>query len=236
MAGLKSLRVMACVVVLVTACGKQPVVLRDEDRRMLPTSGPLHPLYHVSPRFVVVTEGQDVGGFLGGLLFGLLFLPLAAMMDSASPELDKAYQLEDPVRRIHERVLADVVKAWQLPDVREPETTSGWIDPKSLQQRFRQGIVFEMGTVSWGLWYTSWSRFHLDYQAQGRLVRLADGQELWFERCVINKEDKDHDPKLDGFKADNGALIKAKLQEAEDACVKEFQTKLTGPVQTVQSP
>jgi len=224
----RGILILTLVASLLSACAPSPIKFAPEQRNQIKNHPRLTVAYLAPPRFHVNTKGKAVGGFMGGFLFGLLFLPAAVAMDSSDGDLQSAYHLDDPTNEIEAQLVTILTQQLQLTDIRPAQPVDFWDSPAGLRQRFEKGISLEVQTISWGLDYTSWSRLHFKLVARVRLVSLDDETVLWLDSCRVNQENDDRDSTLEEYKANNGALIKAKLREATHACIAQLSDKLYG--------
>jgi len=220
--------IVTLVASLLSACAPSPIKITPEQRNQFKNHPPLTVAYFALPPFRVYTKGEAIGGFMGGFLFGLLFLPSAVAINSSDDDLQSTYQLNDPTKEIESQLVTSFTQQLQLTDIRPAQPVDVWDSPARLRQRFEKGMSLEVQTLSWGLDYTSWSRFHVKLIARVRLVNLDDETVLWSNGCTVNQENDDTDPTLEQFKANNGALIKVKLQEATHTCITQLSDKLFG--------
>jgi hypothetical protein len=190
---------------LLAACAGQHTKLTDDHRKTL-TEQPVHAI-HVEPLgFMVESTGYSVAA--------VLFTPLVVAGQAAEgSDLRTVLGLEDPVLRVKERVLAAFEERYRLPSVARVAQPSGRLSADT-QYKALSGVLLEVRTTKWGI-----DNNRAKYAAGVRVVRLADSVTLWDAACNEVVADKDKpSPAREALRADNGALLKAKLNQAADAC------------------
>ena len=151
--------------------------------------------------FVLASAGKIAAGSLFGMVGGAV---AGASMQRAGEELISTYAVPDPA------------------------------DDSAAVLRTKFGgdaAVLDTQTANWQLLYypSDWGHHYLYYAARARLLRLRDGKVLWQNYCVRQLRDpKESRRKVDDYRADNGALLKQKAQEAADGCAEELIAHLQG--------
>lgn len=200
---------IAASLVFVVGCAGQSVKLSDEHRRTL-TTEKVHAV-HVEPTgFRVESTGYSVAG--------VLFTPLVAVGASFEGlNLRETLSLEDPIVLVQERLLAALEGQYRLPNViRVAQPAARFAG--DTQYKSLNGVVLEVRTTKWGI-----DNNRAKYAAGARVLRLSDGAMLWDAICDDVTADKDKpSPEIDALRADNGALLKAKLNQAAEACADQL--------------
>jgi hypothetical protein len=123
------------------------------------------------------------------------------------------------------------------PKARADLTALGRADLATLRQAAGTGIVLALRTWSQLVWaWPPWSRYAVEYAAEARLLDVGGGRALWAGRCLIEGRKVGGSTSWDDLRADDGALLEAKLNEAADACAAALGDALTaahpGPAAT----
>jgi hypothetical protein len=104
------------------------------------------------------------------------------------------------------------------PKARADLTALGRADLATLRQAAGTGIVLALRTWSQLVWaWPPWSRYAVEYAAEARLLDVGGGRALWAGRCLIEGRKVGGSTSWDDLRADDGALLEAKLNEAADA-------------------
>ena len=145
---------------------------------------------------------------------------------SAGKQLIKDYSLEDPSPRVKEGFISAIESRLGFKSTRSIKETLSTEDLGELKEKFGNMIVIDFLTSQWvfsdrGAFS---GEYRLSYSARSRLVRLEDSKVLWQGVCQLFRSV----PSLEELKADNGALLKEKLNEAADICVSQLVAQLAG--------
>jgi hypothetical protein len=175
---------------------------------------------HEPAPFVLASAGKIAAGSLFGMIGGAV---AGASMQKAGEELIATYAVPDPAIAVREKLAAALAEQFNLqstPDTAPSDMTA------HLQTKFgRDAAVLDTHTANWQLIYypSDWTHHYLLYAARARLVRLRDGKVLWQNYCVRQLRDpKESRRKVDDYRADDGALLKQRAQEAADGCAAEL--------------
>lgn len=193
---------------LLAGCAGQRTRLSEEHHKTL-TTEPVHAVHSVATAgFMVQSTGYTTAG--------VLFSPLVVLAQAAEgASMISELGLEDPVVRVKERVLVALEGSYKIPNVIRVAQPVNRLasDTKSMS-----GLLFEVRTIKWGI-----DNNRVKYAAGVRVVRLADNVTLWDAVCNDAIVDKDKpSPTADALRADKGALLKAKLNQAADACADQL--------------
>lgn len=176
--------------------------------------------YEPAP-FVLASAGKIAAGSLFGMIGGAV---AGASMQKAGEELITTYAVPDPAIAVREQLSAALSEQFNLQAT--PDTPPATDMTAHLQTKFgKEGAVLDTHTVNWQLLYypSDWSHHFLYYAARARLVRLRDGKVLWQNYCVRQLRDpKESRNQVDDYRANDGALLKQKAQEAADGCAAEL--------------
>jgi hypothetical protein len=148
------------------------------------------------------------------------------MFEAAGDKMTKEYGLADPAAVVQERFVAALGQDPGISNIQGVEETPGTDDMAELRRVAGQGLVFDFKTTQWMLYYypTDWSHYRIAYSARGRLVRLADSTVMWQGTCEVIGQAPASSPTMDALTANNGALLKAKINEAAEACAQQLIT------------
>lgn len=191
---------------LLAACAGNHTRLTEDHRKTL-TEQTVHAV-HVEPAgFLVESTGYSVAAMLIGPL-------VVAGQAAEGSDLRTGLALQDPVIRVKERVLAALDERYRLPNVVRVAQPASRFAVDTTQYKALSGVVFEVRTTTWGI-----DNNRAKYAAGVRVLRLADHVVLWDAVCndVIADKDKPS-PEREALRADKGALLQAKLNQAADAC------------------
>lgn len=192
---------------LLAGCAGQRVKMSEDHRKTL-TEQPVHAVHFVAKGgFMVESTGYSVAGAL---------MPLVAIGQAAEGmSMMSEFELQDPVLRVKERVLGALEQQYRIPNVirvAEP------LDQLTYNYNALSGVVFEVRTTKWGI-----DNNRAKYAAGIRVIRLADRVAIWDAVCDNVVADKDKpSPSSERLRADKGALLKTKLNQAADACAEQL--------------
>lgn len=195
---------------LLAGCAGQHTKLGNEDRAALATQ-PLHAVDYGPMGFHLESSGYTAAA--------VIFSPLVVVGQMAEGrELQEDLKLQDPVGRVKDRLVRGLQANFNITDVRAVTERPAQNNPESLRKAFGSGIVLEVNTRKWGI-----DNNRAKYSAQARLTRLPDATVLWEAACNEVVADKDKpSPSRDALRANGGELLKAKLNEAADACADQL--------------
>jgi hypothetical protein len=200
------------------------VELAAADRSLVRGAPTVHAV-HGKASFSVRTPGGALAG--GGGALGALVSEQVA--ESGGESMRGRVPIADPAVRVGERlgsVLEHKLGAPRIQVVPEPVLADG---AKVLAARFGPGLVLALQTEQWMLFYypTDWSHDRVSYSASARLLDAADGRVLWQSACEFVGSDPATSPTLEELEANDGALLRVKLDEAADACARQLEARLS---------
>jgi len=199
----------ALAVALLAGCAGQNVRFSEDNRKLL-TTQPVHAVHLQPLGFVVESTGRTVAAvFLGPLL--------AVAYAAEGGELHSGLGLEDPALRVKERLLSALEKEYRIPHLTRVAQPGARFGAEPVYAEL-SGVIFEVRTTHWGI-----DNNRAKYSAGVRVLRLPDGETIWDAACeqVIAGKDKPS-PTIDELRADNGALLKANLNDAADLCADQL--------------
>lgn len=223
--------------------GLKQIRMTPEGWNYLKTQSEIQAAHYPSASLTVMTPGKGilqgwpaaVGGMaglgatpleLGGAaLMGLgLEIYGESLSRSSGAQMIKDYSLEDPILAVKEQFILYLVfnsDSKNIRFVQEPLRSDNINDLKKISG---DGMVIDFKTIHIGLSYflTYWGRYRIDYLVRARLIHLEDSKILWQGVCSYVGKDPKNSPTMDELAADNGALLKAKINEATDICAKEL--------------
>ncbi len=210
-------RAAAASIALLAGCAGQQTHLAREDLASLSSQREIHAVHHRPIGPVIQSSGYTAATMLVGP-----FISAGAAFAEAS-ELQSKLGLEDPLVQVKHRLAAALQTELKLANVRMVEEPILAEDVELLKEKFRSGVVLDVATAQWGI-----DNNRVKYMGRARLVRLADRQVIWDGTCkIVIGEDKPS-PTREALVANDGALLKANLREAGDACADQLARWMTG--------
>lgn len=159
-----------------------------------------------------------------GSLFGIIGAVTSVnSMQKAGQEMIAAYAVADPSITVRESLETALVSEFGVKTSRDSAPATD--DINVLKSRFGGATVLDTKTTSWRLSYYpgDWSHHFLIYSVRARLLRLSDGQVLWEGHCLRKlTDDKGNRRTVEQYRANNGELLKLKMQEAGGGCSNEL--------------
>lgn len=140
------------------------------------------------------------------------------------------YALEDPALRLQSRFLSSLEKELGIKDIRIFQKSPSGESIDELKGMIGKGMVLDFKTTQWMLFYypTDWSHYRIAYAARGRLVRLEEPKIIWQGTCEFIGQDPKTSPTMAELVANNGALLKQRINEAADACAEQLWSHFLG--------
>lgn len=219
MSGGRRLRCAALAWVTLLASGCVSVVLVDRSELdRLKNEPPIAVVRYRAPDFFVrIPEGSYP--FVGGYVY------LATAKDAGNKMVGE-YGLTDPSLRIRDRLLSTLagdldLKSFDVvPDPLESDSLG------SIRARFPNRLVLDLKTDFWTLHGSVLSsRRRLVSLVRARLIRTAGDKVVWEGWCGAG-QDESASRSFAEFTADNGALLRARLDEVADACTELLRAQL----------
>jgi hypothetical protein len=209
-----------------TGCSPALIPMEKEEMARLKSEPKIHVVMYQPARFNYSTAGDGFAvGVVGALTGGLGGAAYGLAMEARADAFVRKYSLEDPAGRARETFigsLADQIDVARFIPAQDILAEDG---VEALQKKFGAGVVLDFQTKIWGLMPAgpfSVSNYQVPYAVRSRLLRLSDGRVLWQGYCRRTGSDSDSRATWDEFTANSGALLKKKLGEAAEACVKEL--------------
>lgn len=225
----KTTKGLLLVALFLFLAGCAPALIRPdkEELRRLGEQAGLQVVRFPPSSFSVRTPGKAMVGGGGGALGAVLSLGL---YESAGDKMAKEYALEDPAVRLQSRFLTSLEKATGSKESTIVQKPPSGESLEELKRTFGTGMVLDFKTTQWLLFYypTDWSHYRIAYSARGRLVRLDEPKIIWQGTCEIIGQDPKTSPTLEELVANNGALLKQKINEAADACAEQLWDHFQG--------
>jgi len=172
---------------------------------------------------------------IGAIIHGVADAAVSADSASIGKEFAHDRTLNDPTLRITERVLSGLESGSRAVTVRraEPAVRAG-TDLEALRKDVGPAVVLDFETLSWGIHVhpDDGNAYVVDLSARSRVLRLADASVLWTGVCHAPWGDgRRPTPTLGQLTAEGGALLRRRLDEAEDACADNLLAALLGQAQ-----
>lgn len=217
------------VLLLVSGCAPAMIAVDPGERLRLREQAEVRAIHYPPPSFFLVTKGMDRAGLFFGALGAVGAMSAAR---SAGEKLREAYSLQDPIIRVRDRFLSDLKPDLDLGTVGIVESPLDTDAPRTLRERFGDAVLFDFKTVGWGLGYhrEDSSRYGVMHNVRARLIRLQGTKVLWQAQVLCSSLQKEAaaNPTLGELKADEGAMLKAKLDEAADQCARYLAAHFLG--------
>lgn len=195
-------------------CGPKRIEMSSQGHRLLKSENNTWVVYHNPPAFAVMTTGKAMFGAIGG-----------AAMVSAGNKMRQKYGLIDPTIKVKENFKTKFENRLSLKSLRVENEPLSKDSIEDLRKKFRSGLVLDFKTHVWSFGYyaADWKHYRLSYSVRARLIELRNSKLVWQGICnVFENEPKGERPTLKELKADEGALIKAKLADAAQYCTEDL--------------
>jgi hypothetical protein len=209
-----------------SGCAPALIQPDKEELSRLSNQADFHVVHYPPSSFSVRTPGKAmIGG--GGALGAMLSLGL---YESAGDKMASEYTLKDPALRLQSQFLPSLEKDSGIKNIRIAQEPPSGESIEELRRTFGKGMVLDFKTTQWLLFYypTDWSHYRIAYSARGRLVRLEEPKIIWQGTCEVIGQDPKTSPTMDELVANNGALLKQKINEAADACAEQLWNHFQG--------
>lgn len=197
------------------ACAGQPMKLTQDDLRSFSAQPQIYAVHHSPARIFWI---ESTGYSASGAFFPSLFVVGAQMQESVT--LQKELGLADPAPRVKDRLVNRFQQHYGLKSIRvvsEPPKSDA---VETLKELFQTGAVLDIRTTAWGI-----DNNRAKYSARIRLVQLSDSAVIWEAHChpfIVDKSGPS--PTRESLVANQGELLKAKLDAAADGCVEQLWT------------
>lgn len=216
-----------------------PPPLASEHMAQLASGSDVTVVHYPTPPFRRV-HPQTAAGWSAIPLLGLVAGPVAEAA-SAQRGLEVGEQvrvqlgLDDPVKRVHERLVAGLASTPRfrlLPTA--PARFLSHDAPSELRATLGSGLVLDFRTISWGIVAATkflpgtTHQYQAFYGVRVRVVRLPDSGVVWQAGCTSVGRNPKGKWTHEELTADDGRLLKSKLNEAADACADQLVAQLTG--------
>lgn len=203
-------------------------------------------IHYPSPGFIA--GGEDTRSWMAGAgaIFGAAGAAVGAIGDlavahyKASADADaKSVLTQQPIRnpalQIKEKFLVNPKMRAQLPHMRslsEPQEPFSDEELVQMREAMGNGLTLDFDTIRWGF-RSSDSGHQLQYKLRTRLVDLGKTQILWEGSCHLYGRSI---RSLVEWSANNGAALKAGIDEITDLCVEEIIGQLLTTSTSVGTP
>ena len=216
-----------------------PPILGPGERAAAVLESDVAVVYYPTPPFREVHPASGTGwpmSPLGSLFQSAMHRATSARLSAELGERIRVrYRLGDPMGRVRQAVLERLAIQLGTPSLRStPERFLSTDQVADLKATFVSGIVLDFGTVGWGLValpkampFTA-EHYEVAYLVRMRLVRLGDSRILWQATCGSVRRSVQENWTMEQLTADDGALLKAKLNQAADECAAELLAQFIG--------
>ncbi len=200
-------------------CATAPTHLSDKDSSSL-TGGKLTVVQYEPDFFLPMTNTKGMFAVVG----------VAAAIGEGK-KLVKEMQLVDPASTIKTALSQSLAEHYVMDDITViPQIKDYENDPKAVSAMAgNHGFVLDVRTFGWGtMYYPFKTQYKVNYIAQARLINARQGRLISAESCTINDKYSKQAPTYDQLMANNGALLKTKLNQAAQECIRQFNAKMVG--------
>jgi len=183
-------------------------------------------VYYRAPDFIVaIPEASSL--FVGGPIY-------MATAKSAGERMIRKYELQDPTLRVRDSLISALaaelnVKSFEVaPEPLENDNLD------TISARFPKRLVLDFKTALWTLMTSEplSDKRRLFYEVRARLLRTEDGTLVSRAHCMYRARPMPEG--WDDLTANGGALLKARLEQAADACAARLRSQmLTGDKETL---
>ncbi len=176
--------------------------------------------------FVLASAGKVAAGSLFGIVGGAV---AANSMTKAGQEMIATLGVTDPAVDVRDRLAKKLESDFGLASKVETAPASDALP--ELKKAFTDGAVLDTRTMGWQLIYYpgDWGHHYLIYGGRARLLRMSDGKVLWEGKCFRKLPDeKTNRHTVDDYRANNGELLKERVQQATNGCADELIAHLSG--------
>lgn len=219
----KLIRILLVPVIFLLMYGCTPTLIKMEQEELIHLKDqPDIQAVHYPPQ-------NSFEFFRSGLTGGGVLLTL---IDAArGSKMAKDYSLTDPILKVKDRFLSSLDGHAGFKNIRSIQEPHESDDLEEVKRTFGTGVVIDFKTYAWGLSESASAlmifreRYYVTYWARTRMIRLADSKIIWQGFCKIEGQDQ---KALGEFTANNGELLKVKLNEAADACAEQLLAQFFG--------
>lgn len=204
--------ILASTLLMLGACAGQHTRLSPEDRRSL-SEGPK--IYAIQHKTQMAFSYESTGYAIAGSLI----TPLVAIAQATEGmALASDLKLEDPGLRVRDRLIRTLQEELKVTAVEIVPEAPKSDEPTTMLKAYPGSAVLDVRTTKWGI-----DNNRAIYEARARLLRTSRVSDiLWKANCSFTADKDKPAPATEELKANGGALLKAKLQEAADGCAAQL--------------
>lgn len=227
-----------CLLVLFVsaACSPARVTLTKAELSRLRSETKIPVVIHAPEPFSFVSAEDNfrtalavgaVGALTGGLGGVLVGMHAESRARSQGEELARANTLEDPALKVRDGFLSALVNQFNMTNLVPLDETFATDDPKSMGEKLAAGIVLDFKTSDWRLIPAgSDAHYRVVYRVRSRFFRTSDQKVVWQGYCRYDP-DGTH-ATLPELTARSGVLLRAKMDEAAEACAATLLVQFLG--------
>ncbi|GEM_PF-1244953 len=193
---------------------------------------------HMAHLTVLIGAGFGLGfsnvddAVLYGSTFPIVFVTsniVEAFDKAAGNKMISEYFLDDPTLMVKERFISSLETDLALGSIHHKKEAVKKDSLKSLNEIFGNGVVIDFRTLTWGLTFYPWdpTHYYLTYSLRSRLVQLENKKILWQGVCRYRGYDSKPRPTMAQLKANNGELLKGKLEQAVIECSEQLANQFS---------
>lgn len=206
--------------VLLSACAPAPIKLTTDTAQSL-KGAHVQVVHFDAADFAILTTTTATFGPIGAI---------AAVNEGNAMVREDG--IDDPSAYIGRSLAERLGKNYQfseITDVPQPHSTKE-DDPAYASKLARDGLVIDVRSYMWSFIYfpTHWGKYKPLYSARARIIDAKTGVVVGQQTCQIKDSDSDSAPTYDELVADKGAILKAQIRKAADACVTQIADKILG--------
>ena len=211
--------------VLVAGCAPRLVGIDRDALLQLKDQPEIRVVRHPPPAFDLGNPGNTVLGSVFGLSGGA---PVAGSQGTGG--ITRAFGLTDPARTVQDRFTASLAFELGLSSLHPVDEVAAGDGLDDLRRAFGTGVVLDLKTIHWGLSPDSklWTRYHVDYAARARLVRVEAATVVWQGVCDASGREAEPGTTLGELTADNAERLTEQFRDAAQACADELLRQILG--------
>ncbi len=235
------------VVLSLTACASGSGGLKPEQLAALKSVPEIRAVHRDGAPLRVMTAQRimtmAVGvGVLGALTGGLGGAVVGIATDVAARSDGKAmtqqYGLQDPAGQVKERLIDALGERLQPAKITSVTTPVDDVEKDALGKAFGDTMVLAVNTDEWMVHHLGGlGNYGVKYRATVRLLKPGGEEAVWSGSCRLDGKDF-AEASLDELTADNGALLKTRLERTAELCAERLvhQIFTTVPATAAATP
>lgn len=223
-----SLASIACAPARITITNAELAALRSEKTIPVVIHAP-EPFSFLSAEdnFRMGLAAAAAGALTGGI--GGVFVGRHAESTARKQgeELARAASLDDPALKVRDAFIAALVTQFDMTNLVPIEEHFATDDRKAMAEKLNGGVVLDFKTSDWRLVSAgSDSQYRVLYRVRARFFRTAEDKILWQGYCRYDPDD--NHATLAELQTAAGVLLRAKMEEAAEACATTLLVQFLG--------